>query len=97
MATPVTVVLTDGRKLLLNIANPLVADLVAFESHFNVSAELIGDRVTYSLFVAWRMARRADPTIMETDFDAFVELVEDLIGEEDAPATDPTEEEALTG
>lgn len=94
MASPaVTVVLSDGRKLLLNVAAPMPADLVAFEAEFNVSAEVLNGedkRVTWSLFIVWRLARRAYPDIMNATFPQFVELVEDLI-EGDDEVMDPTE------
>jgi hypothetical protein len=94
MAGSVTLVLTDGRKLLLNVAQPMPADLVAFEDRFNVSADVLNaddKRVTWSLYIMWRIARRAYPDIMATGFEDFIELVEDVAeGEGDVDGLDPT-------
>jgi hypothetical protein len=88
----VTVVLTDGRKLLLNVAQPMPADLVAFEERYDVSAEALSQpnaRIVWSIYIIWRIARRVDAAIMAAPFEDFVELVEDII-KEDAEVPDPT-------
>lgn len=93
----VTVVMTDGRKLLLNVSQPMPADLVAFEDEFDVSSDVLNGahgRVKWSLYIVWRIARRVYPDVMATSFLEFVDQVEDMVeNEAEVPSNsvDPTE------
>jgi hypothetical protein len=87
------VILSDGRKLLVDVSHPMPADLVAVEDRFDISAdELSGpdSRVKWTLFVIWRMARRIDPAVMGQTFEEFVDIVEDVMPDEGDDAVDPT-------
>jgi len=68
-----TVVLTDGRKFDCDI---IVADLIAFERHFNVDAMTASPRLEHWAFLCWAVCNR-DGRFPGT-FEEWVPLVEDL-------------------
>lgn len=91
---PATVVLSDGRSFNIDPSNPKPSDLVALERKYDISSDDVGTRREYGLFVMFRMCRRADPSLAD-DFEAFVDLVDDVVNEK-APAPDPTPERVST-
>lgn len=56
-----------------------IGDAVAFERHFDRSAEELGSarRMEHVLFMLWRQARRL-PQFADMSFDRFVEDVEEM-------------------
>lgn len=88
----VTVRLTDGRKFTTRKFG--VADLVAFERQFGVSASSFESgqdlRLEWIVFLAWtRLHRSGD---VADDFDSFLALIDDfeMAGSEEESVMDPT-------
>ena len=96
-SSPTTVVLTDGRKFLIDVANSKPSDIVAVEEHFDISSDDLGGpkaRTAWTLYTIWRMCGRSDESIKSVPFEEFIELVDDIV-REDEPE-DPTESAPTT-
>ena len=91
-AQATTLVLNDGRELLVDVSHPTPGDLVALEDRFDISADELGgedSRLRWTLFLLWRTASRSHPDIAATPFEEFIEMVADLI-EDEVDEPDPT-------
>lgn len=69
-----------------------LADAIAFERHFGVSATAMeAPKMEYVAFLMFRQAGRLKLSGFPTDFDAFIELVEEIrVVEPDGGESDPS-------
>lgn len=71
-----------------------IKNTVAFERHFNVSAQVLtmAPRVEYLAFMAWTAAQ-ADGLDVPSDFDGFLDVLDDLsvVEDSDETAANPTD------
>lgn len=78
-----------------------VADMVAFERHFQLPSSVMGDssvsRVEWMCFLAWRGLKRAGAVDLGAFDDDFLDNLEFVNDDEDEVTTteDPTAQEAL--
>jgi hypothetical protein len=89
----ISVTFTDGTTTTC-LLKPLLADLVAVERHFGISAAALNTpdaRTEWTLFLIWRILGRSGET---RQFEEWLESVETIDALEGAQAPDPTNLEA---
>lgn len=75
-----SVQLEDGRTITATVR---MSDLIAFERHFDVDVSAGVSRFEHWAYLTWHALRRQGDITEE--FDAFVDLVDEWLPEEDAP------------